>query len=71
MKTALRIWDFFIGIYFYKILSLPINRFMNLSCIFATLHIYIWLVKVVQHLMAVRQKDAKIMELAAPIAAIN
>ncbi len=35
-KKALRFWNFFIGIYFFKILSLPINRFMNYKLHFAT-----------------------------------
>ena len=38
-----------------------------------TINIYtkLWLVKVVQHLMVAHLKDAKIMGLAAPIAATN
>ncbi len=47
------------------------QTFMNLSCIFATLHIELWHVQVVQPLMVVHQRVVKIMGLAAPIAAIN
>lgn len=47
------------------------QTFMNLSRFFATLHIELWHVQVVQPQMVVHQKVVKIMGLAAPIAAIN
>jgi len=47
------------------------QTFMNLSCTFATLHIELWHVQVVQPQMAAHQRVVKIMVLAAPTAAIN
>ena len=39
LDSSSLIWNFFIGIYFFKILSLPINRFMNYKLLFAILNI--------------------------------
>ena len=54
-----------------NILSLPAKRFKNLSRVYRDTTYILWHVQVVQPLMAVRQRVAKIMGLAAPMAAIN